>query len=237
MKTRFFLSLCLTALLLSSCERREIIRGHGETLSEERNVGAFDEIRLHTSADIEVYYDSVFSLEISDFENLVRYIRTSVNNHVLTINTEHHVALKNSKTKIRIGMPDLQASSISGSGEIHVRSPFPNYHYLQISGSGKHRVDWLEHNVPTEIRISGSGSISMQGKLRSLDAMISGSGDLFLYDLECQKAYCTVSGSGDAHLYVTDYLEANISGSGDITYSGQPAVKTRVSGSGSVRQR
>jgi hypothetical protein len=43
-----------------------------------------------------------------------------------------------------------------------------------------------------------------------------------------------VVGSGSADVRVSGQLHAEVTGSGDITYSGNPTVEKRVSGSGEV---
>jgi len=89
------------------------------------------------------------------------------------------------------------------------------------------------------LAVSGSGNIVSDGIIESriLDLMISGSGDIKLADLKCEKVASTISGSGNIHLSGkknAEELKATISGSGNVRASDFPAdnVNVKVAGSG-----
>jgi len=46
-----------------------------------------------------------------------------------------------------------------------------------------------------------------------------------------------ISGTGSAHVRVSEQLDARVSGVGSIVYSGNPSVRKSVSGVGRISQR
>ena len=89
------------------------------------------------------------------------------------------------------------------------------------------------------LAISGSGSITSEGKIESriLDLAISGSGDIKLNELRAEKVTAALSGSGNIHLSGKESaseLKAFISGSGNVKAIDLPAssVEIKISGSG-----
>ncbi|MEI6143565.1 MAG: head GIN domain-containing protein [Mariniphaga sp.] len=89
------------------------------------------------------------------------------------------------------------------------------------------------------LSVSGSGSITSEGKIESriLDLAISGSGDIKLGDLKAEKVSSALSGSGNIHLSGSQNavnLKIAISGSGNVKGIDFPAdnVDIKISGSG-----
>ncbi len=88
------------------------------------------------------------------------------------------------------------------------------------------------------IRMSGSGNVKSNGKLKSdkLKLEVSGSGD-FNVDLDADELVTSISGSGNFNLLGrAEKLDARISGSGDLRASDLKSknVLVRVSGSGNA---
>ncbi|MCL3779733.1 DUF2807 domain-containing protein [Prolixibacteraceae bacterium JC049] len=89
------------------------------------------------------------------------------------------------------------------------------------------------------IFVSGSGDIISEGKIKSriIDLAISGSGDIDIEHLECNRVDSEISGSG--HIVIDkgnaeEEFDIRISGSGHVKASGFKAedVNVKVSGSG-----
>jgi len=116
-------------------------------------------------------------------------------------------------------------SSIEG---IEVNVNAPEYDEVSISGSGDiNIIDFKNDNL--SLNISGSGDITANGEVQTLIAKISGSG------LISKSATITINGSGDAKIWASDSISAQINGSGDIEYSGNPInVKSKINGSGDI---
>lgn len=85
------------------------------------------------------------------------------------------------------------------------------------------------------LEIDGSGEIVAQGKVRELEAILSGSGDFKLNKLETEQCTVKIDGAGDAAVYVTGTLNAEVNGAGDIVYFGNPSrVIKNMNGAGEI---
>ncbi|MPM83392.1 hypothetical protein SDC9_130456 [bioreactor metagenome] len=82
----------------------------------------------------------------------------------------------------------------------------------------------------------GSGSVDLKGNVKFLKAVISGSGNLNLFDLQAQSAECIIFGSGDMQVNAEKELIATNSGAGNIIYKGEPVVAMNLNGAGSIKR-
>lgn len=107
-------------------------------------------------------------------------------------------------------------------------------------------VDTTANGPTLQVRWAKGQSIQSHAKVRvtvvvpKLSALLaSGSGDMLLESFITPALKVSLSGSGDARLpgLATEDLSVRIAGSGDVSYSGNPAVKSSMAGSGSVTRR
>jgi hypothetical protein len=120
---------------------------------------------------------------------------------------------------------------LSGSGYIELSGTADDVE-CDISGSGD--VDMGITCNTIDAAISGSGRMELYGTAETGEFRISGSGDIRAYDLPLQELDAIISGSGNMYVTVEDYLNVNISGSGNVYYMGNPVVNSKITGSGSV---
>jgi hypothetical protein len=113
-----------------------------------------------------------------------------------------------------------------------------------LSGSGKISMFNLDTETLTA-KLSGSGLIELQGIATTAKISIPGSGRIKGYSvrtpstssgkLEINDCEVTISGSGEAFVYVWDYLDVYIPGSGTVYYRGSPKDRFYdIPGSGRV---
>ncbi len=236
------LFLSISSLVLSGCEDGDFafgkhITGTGSIISKSRSFTKFDEIEIANNSDVEIYKGNELSVEVSDYENIIKYTQASVEGNRLIIKNEpENINISNSHSKVVIHIPNaLHILHISGSGNIILKDGFNDITKVSISGSGD-----IEAEQPCTLNainasITGSGDILFRGTANNVTLHISGSGDMKFSELKASTVNCSISGSGDASVFATGSLEANISGSGDIEYFGHPSVNSSVSGSGEVK--
>ncbi len=105
----------------------------------------------------------------------------------------------------------------------------PSLRALEVSGV----VDGVVSGIDAEefeVKISGVGDIELDGECGTLDARLSGVGDLDAKDLECNKVEVRVSGVGDANVYARDEVDARVSGMGSIDVYGSPKTVSKSNG-------
>jgi len=112
----------------------------------------------------------------------------------------------------------------------------PSLDAFELNGSGDVTINGLK-GEKFSAKIRGSGDLTADGSVDSVDASIAGSGDLKLVDLKAKKVDVSIAGSGGATVSADESFTASIAGSGDISYKGNPAnVQSNVAGSGRVHK-
>ncbi len=231
-----FIAIIFTA---SSCAKdRMWVKGHGSDVKVTRNLSNFTGVSLSMDANVELYQDSVYHVELNGQQNVLDVIETNVSGSTLNIRLRKCTNLRHHNTvTIRVYMPSLNNLDISGSGDVKGMNNLKTESLdVNISGSGSLSLDGIITNS-FEANISGSGNITFYGNnsCNSAKYTVSGSGNLNAEWLRVDIVDARVSGSGEIKLYAVKQLDATISGSGDIIYRGSPNTNIKISGSGKVR--
>ncbi len=241
MKTlhQFLIIFCLT-FGLSGCyvdldldDDLPCLQGSGNVISEERTVSNFDKIHVYGNADVYITQGNIRQIEVFAEDNLMRRVITNVSGGTLEVDIQG--CITQSRTAlVYITTPDIRSISVSGSAYITSESQIQG-NKLEVIMSGSGDMDlWVETRELT-VRNTGSGNIVMSGITDFQDVYLTGSGDYEGLDLYSDISEALISGSGDAYLYARNTLDATITGSGNIYYKGEPfEVRTRITGSGNV---
>jgi hypothetical protein len=205
----------LFLVFLTGCFQ-ERITGWGNINSENRTVrGPFNEIEVKDAINVLIKQGDSLKIVVKDYENILSNLSTRVLGNRLIIDY-NDVWINRSEGEVTITLPRLTSIEVSGSSD--------------VGTIGNFKFDDLG------ITISGSADMVLAGSAKNMNMKITGSGDLRGYDLPCDSARITISGSGTGKVNVQKLLDVNISGSGDLIYKGNPSVTTRISGSGRVQR-
>jgi hypothetical protein len=109
---------------------------------------------------------------------------------------------------------------------------------LNLSWSNPQIKVFVTMPVVEQLSVVGSGDIKAVSRIeaKSLEASVSGSGDVKIDDLKVEKLSARVSGSGDIVLNGMDsaqYADIKVTGSGDISIQGVKFKNAEVSITGS----
>ena len=127
-----------------------------------------------------------------------------------------------------------QSRSFSTKSPMSVEITVPALDAVALSGAGVLIVDGVKA-AHFSVRAPGSGVLSVTGTTTTLDATLSGSGDVRLEAFAAQDATATVSGSGRLQVNASHSLDATVSGVGLILYTGSPTELTKnVTGTGAI---
>lgn len=121
---------------------------------------------------------------------------------------------------------------------VHVTVYSTDVNNVIVNGSGKVVVKDGIKSKSMNARISGSGDITInENRFESMNLKISGSGNIKSRLAASDYVRAEISGSGGIETTVEQTLSAKISGSGDIDYWGNPVVsEANISGSGKIRK-
>ncbi len=224
-------------LTLTACTKN-VLKGSGKIITEERSVGAFTEIENSGPFRIMVQQAAVRSVTMTGEDNVLPEITTTVQNGRLKIYYERdNTRPKHRTVVISISCPEITGLHDNASGNIESTGEWNHEDlFLNISGSGE--IRWQGNMDDLSTNISGSGKILLNGETTNADHTISGSGLLYGYEMESKIVKANISGSGNIELRSTESLQCTISGSGNIYYKGEPSVFSQtVSGTGKVYKR
>jgi hypothetical protein len=233
------LLLAASALLVYSCNyiRGERVRGNGNLITQDRNVGGFSGVQASGSFDVHIT-SGANELKIDAEDNILPYIETTVENNTLRISTKEGFWLQPKRdVKIYVAAPDFQRVEVHGSGNIIGDNTINSNNSMNISIDGSGDIRMAVHSPNVHARISGSGTIRLSGETTVFNGEIHGSGDIKAFDMKAAESKVEIGGSGSAEVVAANKLNVEVNGSGDVRYIGNPQVSSNIRGSGSVVKR
>jgi hypothetical protein len=231
MKKYNFLILC--ALLFSTTI---LIAQHREV----RNVDNFTKVSFGFPGKLYLKQGSPQKVELQGDKDVLEEVETEVDGGRLKIGKEGNWFKWNSddhKITVYITMPNIDAVSVSGSGDIIGESKIKtNDLDVNVSGSGSLQLD-VEASGDVDANVSGSGNVDLKGHFSSFESDVSGSGKVRLSAAIDNTADFGISGSGKIEaIGSADRVKASISGSGKVLAADLQTnrCEIRISGSGDV---
>lgn len=204
------------AVVVTACSTGSGEKGSGTEASEARQLPPFSAVEVSGQADAVVRIGEPRKVTVRGDDNLLEQVKTEVSGDTLEVSQDEDID-PDLGIAVEIRIPRLDMAELSGAGGLTARG---------IRGE-RYRAE-----------VSGAGSVEADGRVRSVDVVVSGAGDVRLERLAAQQAEVEVSGAGSVHVHASDFLTASVSGVGDVVYSGRPEqVKEDVSGVGEVRPR
>ena len=188
------------------------VQGSGVAATSTRALPNFSGIDLAGSNNVTVMAGARQSVVVHADTNLLSRVTTQVKAGKLIIGDVGSFAAR-SPMYVEVSVPSLAALDLSGSGNI------------TVTGIKASRLT---------VTLPGSGDISASGSVTRLNISIDGSGDAQCSGLIARNVDAVVSGSGDIFVTATQSLDAKVPGSGAVLYSGNPQVTTSITGSGDV---
>lgn len=220
-------------MFFSAC--RGIV-GSGNITTENRTVKAFTAIEAGGAYPVEVTIGSPAKVEVQADDNILPYIKTTVNNGELNIHTQSGVQFTNAHFKVYVTVPRLERVKASGAAEIIVNNTIKDPGQLKFMASGAAKIQAPVDAPQVQAECSGAGQITLTGRTRDLKTEASGSGDVKAGELLSENTDAHVSGAGTCYVYASINLKAAASGAGTIRYKGGARVDQQVSGAGTVRK-
>ncbi|MCU7548371.1 DUF2807 domain-containing protein [Chitinophagaceae bacterium LB-8] len=236
-RTALFLSILLFTFCSCTYIGGKRVRGNGDSVTQERQVGNFTGVSVRGGIDVVVAPGPVSSFKIQADRNLLDYIDIKNNGGIVEVRTRHGFNLRPvAGMKVFATAPSFSSIEVAGSGNITSQSKVhgDNKLNLEIKGSGDIRLDVDAPNI--DATIAGSGSISLNGTTQNFEADIKGSGDVRSFNLLSENTNVDIAGSGNAEVFASKQLNVEIKGAGDVRYKGTAAVNQKIMGSGSVKQ-
>lgn len=191
----------------------QLLSGSGVMGSEKRQLTDFHTIRVEAGVNVTYRHAAQRNCVLTGDNNLLSVIETHVDGGVLLISAKQSYQAQLPVT-LELSGPKLQALIQDAASEVTLSE-------LQ--------------EKEFKLTLTGSGSVTAEGKVHEFMSDLSGSGEVNARNLQTVQARIQLSGSGSMSLTVTNNLKATISGSGEVTYYGHPSkVEPTITGSGTV---
>jgi hypothetical protein len=231
----------LSVFLFSSCHffHGKRIDGNGNVTTESRQVSGFNSVEVSGAITVNITQAPDFAVKVEIDENLQEYIEVYKEGSVLRIRQQENTSLNTTKDKIYVyvSAPEYRKLHASGACSLISENQLMGNYTMDIDLSGASNAKLNIDASKVEARLSGAGSIELDGEVNELDIHGSGSSDIRCYEMVAQHVDVDISGAGSAEVYAGVSLKADLSGAASVRYKGNPTeVKKSVSGAGSVNK-
>jgi hypothetical protein len=229
------LTLLTLIILLAGCGSLRTVRGTGDIVSEEREVGRFSAVDLAGVGTVIVDFGEKEALRIEAEGNLLPYLESEVEGETLTLGIREGVnVIPTQAIFYYLTVANLDEITVSGLGNIDVPQMEGAEVAINVTGGGDINVEELRADQ-LDVLISGLGDLNIDGGEAVVQNItISGGGNYNARELPVDEVSVQISGLGSAAVWAREQLDANISGGGSVRYDGRPQVSKAISGLGEV---
>jgi hypothetical protein len=234
-----FLAAVIFTVACTSCHfvSGKRISGNGVIKSENRTVGAFNNIDVSGDIDVYVKQDSVASVRIETDENLLEYVHIKADGGTLEIEEEEGFNPESAKgIKVYVSGPSLKHFEASGACGIYSENKISDSNEIGIHASGASHIK-MELDAPkVEAELTGASHITLNGKTKTFRVDGSGASGIKCFDLMSEETDVEVSGASHADVFASVKLDLHASGASSIIYKGNATVTQETSGASSVKK-
>jgi hypothetical protein len=139
-----------------------------------------------------------------------------------------------SSVTYHVTMPQLEAVTLAGSGDIRVDRVEGDEFEGAINGSGALTIGDIDVDE-ADFSIGGSGNVIAAGTARETRVSIGGTGEVEAAGLRSETARVTIGGVGDVALTVDEEAEISMAGGGNVEITGPARCSVSRFGIGEVR--
>lgn len=227
-------------LFLGSCHEfmGKRVHGNGNIRTEDRPVSDFKNVEVGGAAKVLVSQGDHASVKIEGDENLLQYMEVRQEGNKVYIREKRGFHLiPTHDLRIYVTAPVFNSIDASGACDIIGQTKISNPENLEmhISGAGDIKMEVDAPRLKAEV--SGSGSIFLKGQTKDVDLDLTGAGKAHCFELLAENTKVDISGAGEAEVYASVKLDAEVSGAGSVNYKGNATqVNQHVSGAGSVHK-
>jgi Putative auto-transporter adhesin, head GIN domain len=236
---KLFVLASIIMLGVSSCDiMGKRVKGNGNIQTSERTVTSFKNVDVSGAVELYVAQGEIKPVKIEADENLLQYIEVEQHGDHLEIKNRQGFNLQPTrKIKIYVTAPVYNSIDVSGASNINGVAKIVNTEKLSLDVSGAGDIN-MEIDAPSiSADISGAGSVNLKGETKTFDLTLTGAGKAHCYELLSETTKVDISGAGDADVFASVKLDAQVSGAGSVRYKGGATnVAQQVSGAGSVKK-
>jgi len=197
----------------------------------------FDEIDIEGSFELEIKEDDNYSIRISGDQKFVDNVDVDVYGDKLSIETTNRFSdlfkFQKYKGYVEVSLPSLKSLEISGANNSYISGFDEEKIEIEINGASKSNINLDAGTL--DFQINGASNTTLTGSGDKLIVRVNGASKLNAFDYKVKTCTIEVSGASNAHVNVSDRLEAEASGASNIKYKGLPKISSEVTGFSSMK--
>ena len=180
------------------------LEGSGKLQTDKRSVKDFSEIHIDGVFTVHITVDSDGPILISADDNLLKIVKTSVENGRLSLTTTKSYCTQTQMT-VEIPVAQLSGVIVDGSSEVSV-------------AAGQKTIDQLE------IALNGTSTMTLTGSGVLLAAQVKDTAELDASGFSADHVQVVSADATVARFHVQSRLEGQGSDASEIHFSGNPSV-------------
>lgn len=207
-------------------------------MSENRDVAGFDRVSLTGTGHLTIEPGDRESLRIEADSEMMADITTTVRDGKLTIGRRwgglRSVFGSSRSPSFFLTVKELNAIAVAGAGKVTGSGLCADHLDLHVSGAADMDLDLRVTELIT--KVAGSGKLRLSGHAEKQKLVVSGTARYLAGELRSRECVVRIAGSGSGTVNVSEQLDVKIGGVGKVSYIGNPEVRQRISGVGSVKK-
>ncbi|MBF6642433.1 DUF2807 domain-containing protein [Flavobacterium sp. J49] len=228
----------LLALSITSCNHTinfgNSITGTGNVVTEKRNTGNFDKVSVANGLECEVFLSDKFEVTVEADDNLIKGIKTVVENGTLIITSEYSNYINVTSKKIIVRLPKVVSLESTSGSTLQSGNLLISDDLTLKSSSGSSLEAEVEADKVTLETSSGSEQKVIGKALKVYSASSSGS-HIDANELLANEVNAQSSSGSSTSVNASLLLDAKASSGSSITYLNSPKeVRKEESSGGSV---
>jgi hypothetical protein len=238
MKTPLFVAVALGILLQAA---------QAQVTKKTLELPEFKSIYLNSNYTVYLKQTNKQEVTVEALTEIFSLSEFKVDNGILMINIERKADTQNKSLwakiddikvnptmKVYISVKNINELQVNGGGKIISENSIASGNIvLGVNGNGSMDLDIKGDIIKAEV--TGSGTLALRGYATSLDALVSGSGNLNAFNCPLETSKVKVTGTGTCELNVTNTIDAVVMGSGQVKHKGNTkTAQKKIYGSGSV---
>ena len=228
----------LAAVLLTSCRFMggERIRGNGNIVTVQRNMGSFNSIEAGGAVEVRVKQDAANSVRIETDENLLEFLDISIDGSTLVVRPRKGYNLDPSdEIIVHASSPNFKTIEVSGASKVLSESVIKGDE-LELGASGASEIRMQVETSTLKADLSGASTLELKGTSSRFSTEASGASKIKCMNLDTDETDLHVSGATDAEVTANKQLNIDASGASNIDYRGNASINQKSSGASSVRK-
>ena len=205
---------------------------------ENRDVNAFDRVKLSCALTVNIVCADVQTLEIKADESLIDDVKTEVIDGELNVYLDGKRSLWSKKRKIEVNItvPTLNSVDVSGACEVDVAGFTAEDFYVRATGASDIDIYNITAKGEFKMDISGASNVRADGSTDKITIHASGASDVSAKKVNANIADVHASGASDIDVTAFKEIYASGNGASDIDFYGNPkTVDISSSGASDIK--